>query len=357
VPGGSSGGSAAAVAACEGPISLGTDTAGSIRLPAAYCGVVGLKPTYGRVSRYGLIAFGSSLDCPGPLTRTVTDSALALGAMAGPDPRDATAANVPVPDYLAEMEKGMRGVKIGLSPDYFRITYFNAETGELVEQALEGVVKQTVLDTAQRLAGMGAEIIENIAMPHTRFGIPAYFVISRVEAASNLHRYDGVKYGFRTAQPVDDLRAMYRKSRAQGFGLQPKLRVLMGMYVSAAQYSEQYYIRALKVRSLIRHDFDEAFGSVDLLLTPSTPSAAFKIGGVYGDSVLMQYADQLVVTGNHAGVPGISIPAGFDHENMPLGVHFFAPDFREDMLFRAGRAFEQSTSALPWRQLQPPILQ
>jgi aspartyl-tRNA(Asn)/glutamyl-tRNA(Gln) amidotransferase subunit A len=357
VPGGSSGGSAAAVAACEGPISLGTDTAGSIRLPAAYCGVVGLKPTYGRVSRYGLIAFGSSLDCPGPLTRSVTDSALALGAMAGPDPRDATAANVPVPDYLAEMEKGMRGVKIGLSPDYFRITYFNADTGELVEQALDGVIRQSVLDTAQHLAGMGAEIIENIAMPHTRFGIPAYFVISRVEAASNLHRYDGVKYGFRTEQPVDDLRAMYRKSRAQGFGLQPKLRVLMGMYVSAAQYSEQYYNRALRVRSLIRRDFDEAFANVDLLLTPSTPSSAFKIGGVYGDSVLMQYADQLVVTGNHAGIPGISIPAGFDNENMPVGVHFFAPDFREDMLFRAGCAFEQATSALPWRKMKPPILQ
>jgi aspartyl-tRNA(Asn)/glutamyl-tRNA(Gln) amidotransferase subunit A len=353
VPGGSSGGSAAAVAACEGPLSLGTDTAGSIRLPAAYCGVVGLKPTYGRVSRYGLIAFGSSLDCPGPLTRSVADSALALGVMAGADPRDATAANVEVPDYLAEMERGVRGLKIGLSPDYFRITYFNAETGELVEQSLPVEIQQAVLEAAEQLAKLGAEIVEGVPMPHTKFGIPAYFVISRVEAASNLHRYDGVKYGYRTSDPVDDLRSLYRKSRAQGFGLQPKLRVLMGMYVSAAQYSEQYYNRALRVRSLIRRDFDEAFQKVDTLLTPTTPGPAFPIGGVYGDSVLMQYADQLVVTGNHAGVPGISIPAGFDKDNLPIGVHFFAPDFREDLLFRAGRAYERATESEPWRQRKP----
>ena len=353
VPGGSSGGSAAAVAAYEGPISLGTDTAGSIRLPAAYCGVVGLKPTYGRVSRYGLIAFGSSLDCPGPLTRTVSDSALALGAMAGADPADATAANVPVPNYLAEMEKGVKGLKVGLSPDYFRITYFHSETGELVEQSLPDEIKQSVLDAAERLAKLGAEIVEDVPMHHTRFGIPAYFVISRVEAASNLHRYDGVKYGYRTPDMTGDLRSMYRKSRAQGFGIQPKLRVLMGMYVSAAQYSEQYYNRALRIRSLIRRDFDEAFQKVDVILSPSTPSAAFKIGGIYGDSVLMQYADQLLVTGNHAGVPGISVPAGFDQEAMPIGIHFFAPDFREDLLFRSGYAYEQATASEQWRMRRP----
>lgn len=356
VAGGSSGGSAAAVAALEGPISLGTDTAGSIRLPAAYCGVVGLKPTYGRVSRYGLIAFGSSLDCPGPLTRTVADSALALGAMAGPDPHDSTAATVPVPDYLAEMEKGVRGLKIGLSPDYFRITYFDSKTGELVEQPVPEVIKQSVLEAAQKLAQAGAEIIENVPMPHTRYGIPAYFVISRVEAASNLHRYDGVKYGYRTPDSVEDLRTLYRKSRGQGFGLQPKLRILMGMYVSAAQYSEQYYARALKIRSLIRRDFDQAFHSVDVLLTPSTPTAAFPFGGVYGDSVLMQYADQLLVTANHAGVPGISIPAGFDESGLPIGIHFFAPDFREDLLFRAGYAYEQATGQEAWRNRNPAML-
>lgn len=350
VPGGSSGGSAAAVAALEGPISLGTDTAGSIRLPAAYCGVVGLKPTYGRVSRYGLIAFGSSLDCPGPLTRTVADAALALQVMAGPDAHDSTAANVPVPDYLAEMEKGVKGMKIGLSPDYFRITYFNAETGELVEQPVPAEIKQSVLDAAEKLARQGAEIVENVPMPHTKFGIPAYFVISRVEAASNLHRYDGVKYGYRTPEAVEDLRSMYRKSRAQGFGAQPKLRILMGMYVSAAQYSEQYYNRALRIRSLIRRDFDEAFNQVDALLTPSTPAPAFQIGGIFGDSVLMQYADQMLVTGNHAGIPGLSVPAGLDAAGMPIGVHFFAPDFREDTLFRAGYAYETVSGA---RELAP----
>lgn len=355
VPGGSSGGSAAAVAAFEGPISLGTDTAGSIRLPAAWCGVVGLKPTYGRVSRYGLIAFGSSLDCPGPLTRTVADSALALGVMAGPDPRDSTAATVPVPNYLAEMEKGVRGLKIGLSPDYFRITYFDSQTGELKEKPLPEVIQQAVLTAAQKLAEQGAEIIENVPMPHTRYGIPAYFVISRVEAASNLHRYDGVKYGYRTPDFVQDLRSLYRKSRAQGFGLQPKLRILMGMYVSAAQYSEQYYNRALRVRSLIRRDFDEAFSKIDALLTPSTPASAFPVGGIYGDSVLMQYADQLLVTGNHAGLPGISIPAGFDENGLPIGIHFFAPDFREDTLFRAGYAYEQATAREPWRTRKPAI--
>lgn len=354
VPGGSSGGSAAAVAAGESPLSLGTDTAGSIRLPAAYCGVVGLKPTYGRVSRYGLIAFGSSLDCPGPLTRTVADAALALQAMAGPDPRDATAANLPIPDYLAEMEKDVRGLKIGLSPDYFRITYFDAQSGELVERALPPEIQNAVTEAAQRLALRGAEIVENIAMPHTQYGIPAYFVISRVEAASNLHRYDGVKYGYR-AQSAGDLREMYRKTRGEAFGPQPKLRILMGMYVSAAQYSEQYYNRALKVRSLIRRDFDEAFGRVDALLTPSTPDAAFAIGGVYGDSVLMQYADQLLVPGNHAGVPGMSIPAGFNAAGLPLGIHFFAPDYREEILFRAGHAYEQATAAEAWRAKKPAL--
>lgn len=356
VPGGSSGGSAAAVAAFESPVSLGTDTAGSIRLPAAYCGVVGLKPTYGRVSRYGLIAFGSSLDCPGPLARDVADAALALGAMAGADVHDATAAVVPVPDYLQEMDKGVKGLRIGLSPDYFRITYFNAETGELMEQSLDEKIKQSVYLAAEKLAEMGAEIVENVPMPHTRFGIPAYFVISRVEAASNLHRYDGVKYGYRAPEGVTDLRSMYRKTRAEGFGLQPKLRILMGMYVSAAQYSEQYYNRALRIRSQIRNDFDEAFKNVDVLLTPSTPSSAFKIGGIYGDSVLMQYSDQFLVTGNHAGIPAISIPAGFDDEKMPIGINLFGADFREDLLFRVGRAYEQSTSSETWRTILPAVM-
>jgi aspartyl-tRNA(Asn)/glutamyl-tRNA(Gln) amidotransferase subunit A len=361
VPGGSSGGSAAAVAAGQGALSLGTDTAGSIRQPAAFCGVVGVKPTYGRVSRYGLIAFGSSLDCPGPLARNVTDAALMLNVISGADIHDSTAAAIPVPDYTATLEDSLRGLRIGLSPDYFRITYMDSATGEFAEQPITGEIERSVLDAAQRLANLGAEIVEGVPMPHTRYGIPVYFVISRVEAASNLHRYDGVKYGYRTPQPVSDLPEMYRKTRAQGFGPQPKLRILMGMYVSAAQYSEQYYNRALKVRTLIRRDFDQAFDlqhgrGVHALLTPTTPTTAFPIGDVYGDSVLMQYADQLTVPANHAGVPGISLPAGFDPAGLPLGIQFLGPDFSEARLLQLGRAYELSTQDEPWRRLRPPVL-
>ncbi len=288
VPGGSSGGSAAAVAAGEGAISLGTDTSGSIRQPAAFCGVVGVKPTYGRVSRYGLIAFGSSLDCPGPVTRNVRDAALALNAMAGADPRDATAAAVDVPDFTDGLEDGVRGLRIGLSPDYEVLTFFDHASGKMKSRPLSDEMVAAVNHAAEALAAQGAEIVEGVPMPHTRYGISSYFVISRVEASSNLHRYDGVKYGYRTQQKVDNLRELYRKTRAEGFGPQPKLRVLMGMYVSAAQYSEQYYRRALQVRSLIRGDFDAAFDKrgtyrLDALLTATTPTTAFPVGAVYGD--------------------------------------------------------------------------
>jgi aspartyl-tRNA(Asn)/glutamyl-tRNA(Gln) amidotransferase subunit A len=361
VPGGSSGGSAAAVAAGECALSLGTDTAGSIRQPAAFCGVVGMKPTYGRVSRYGLIAFGSSLDCPGPVARTITDAALMLQVIAGADPHDATAAAVPVPDYLAEIKRDIKGLRIGLSPDYFQISYFETDSGELRQEPLPQEMKDVVLRAAGRLAERGADIVEDVPMPHTRYGIPAYFVISRVEAASNLHRYDGVKYGYRTSDLVTDLPELYRKTRAQGFGLQPKLRILMGMYVSAAQYSEQYYVRALRVRTLIRQDFDQVFDPqgkyrLHALLTPTTPTSAFPIGDVYGDSVLMQYADQLTVPANHAGVPGISLPAGFDSADLPIGIQLLGPDFSEANLLRIGHAYELATAGDSWRSLRPKIL-
>ena len=361
VPGGSSGGSAAAIAAGEGALSLGTDTAGSVRQPAAFCGVVGVKPTYGRVSRYGLIAFGSSLDCPGPVAHNVTDAALMLQVIAGADPRDATAANVPVPDYLAALKRGVRGMRIGLSPDYFRITYFDAGSGELRQESISAEIEQAVLRAAGRLAEMGADIVEEVPMPHTRYGIPVYFVISRVEAASNLHRYDGVKYGYRTPDAVVDLAEMYRKTRAQGFGPQPKLRILMGMYVSAAQYSEQYYSRALRVRTLIRRDFEQAFDPqgryrLQALLTPTTPTTAFPMGAVYGDSVLMQYADQLTVPANHAGVPGLSLPAGFDQDGLPIGIQLLGADFSEETLLRIGRAYEMATESDAWRRRKPPVL-
>jgi aspartyl-tRNA(Asn)/glutamyl-tRNA(Gln) amidotransferase subunit A len=360
VPGGSSGGSAAAVAAGEGALSLGTDTAGSIRQPAAFCGVVGVKPTYGRVSRYGLIAFGSSLDCPGPLARDVTDAALMLGVIAGPDAHDSTAANVTVPNYTERLMDPVRGLRVGLSPDYFTITYIDPRTGELAQQPITAEIRQATLEAAEKLAAQGAEIVEDVPMPHTRYGIPVYFVISRVEAASNLHRYDGVKYGYRTPEATADLAEMYRKTRAQGFGPQPKLRILMGMYVSAAQYSEQYYNRALKVRTLIRQDFDQAFDPqgahrLDALLTPTTPTTAFAIGDVYGDSVLMQYADQLTVPANHAGVPGVSLPAGFDSAGLPIGIQLLGPDFSEARLLQLGRAYELATERESWRSRRPPI--
>ncbi|MGD2026207.1 MAG: amidase family protein [Anaerolineales bacterium] len=362
VPGGSSGGSTAAVAAGMGQISLGTDTGGSIRQPAAFCGVVGLKPTYGRVSRYGLIAFGSSLDCPGPVARSVRDAAMALNAIAGPDPRDSTAVTVPVPDYTAGLEDGIRGMRIGLSPDFFKIQYYDHEAGEMAEEPISDEIKQAVEQAADRLSEMGARIVENVTMPHTKYGIPTYFVISRVEVASNLHRFDGVKYGHRTPVAVDDLREMYRRTRAEGFGAQPKLRILMGMYVSAAQYSEQYYQHALKVRSLIRGDFDAIFDPqgdyrLDALLTPATPTPAFGFGDVYGDTVLMQYADQFTVTANHAGIPGLSLMGGLSSERLPLGLQLLGRDYDEATLLRIGRAFEIATEDAPWRKEKPQVLQ
>lgn len=361
VPGGSSGGSAAAVAAGEAALSLATDTAGSIRQPAAFSGVVGLKPTYGRVSRYGLIAFASSLDCPGIVSRDVTDAALSLRIAAGHDPRDATSSRSAVPDYIEGLEQGVEGFRIGLSPDYFRITYPDQATGELKEQSLAPEIEAATRAAAQKLAEAGAEIIDGVRLPNARFGIPAYFVISRVEAASNLHRYDGVKYGLREAGQATDLREMYSQTRGTGFGLQPKLRILMGMYVSAEQYEKGYYAKALQVRTMIRADFERVFDPagehrLDALLTPTTPTTAFELGRVYGNSVLMQYADLLTVPANHAGIPGLSIPAGFDSQGLPIGVQLLGPDFSEGRLLRIGRSFEQLTAGEPWRARVPPVL-
>jgi aspartyl-tRNA(Asn)/glutamyl-tRNA(Gln) amidotransferase subunit A len=295
------------------------------------------------------------------VARNVTDTAMMLNVIAGPDRHDATAANVPVPDYTATLQRSIRGMRIGLSPDYFRITYPDPETGELHEEPISAEIEQAVMRAAGRLAELGADIIEDVPMPHTRYGIPVYFVISRVEAASNLHRYDGVKYGYRTPDPVSDLNEMYRKTRAQGFGSQPKLRILMGMYVSAAQYSEQYYNRALRVRTLIRQDFVEVFDPqgrhrVDALLTPTTPTTAFPIGDIYGNSVLMQYADQLTVPGNHAGIPGVSLPAGLDSSGLPIGIQLLGPDFSEAKLLQIARAYEKVTTDDQWRKARPQVL-
>ena len=284
-----------------------------------------------------------------------------LKVIAGPDRRDSTAATVPVDDYLATLEQSVRGLRIGLSPDYFRIEFPNPQTGEYEQSPIPAEMEASVRQAAELLASLGAEIVEDVPMPNTRYGIPAYFVISRVEAASNLHRFDGVKYGYRTPDQHLDLKTMYRRTRGQGFGPQPKLRILMGMYVSAAQYSEQYYQRALRVRSLIRRDFDEAFDPngkyrLNALLTPTTPTTAFEMVAVYGDSVLMQYADQLTVPANHAGVPGISIPAGLDAAGLPIGIQFLGPDYSEATLLRLSYAYEQATASADWRKVRPQVL-
>ena len=320
-----------------------------------------MKPTYGRVSRYGLIAFASSIDCPGPMARNVSDTALMLGCIAGPDSFDATSAQVPVPDYTAGLEQGVRGLRIGLSPDYARLKFPDPASGELREQPIAAEAQAAAEQAAQALAAAGAEIIEGVPMPNTQYGVPAYFVISRVEAASNLHRYDGVKYGYRFEGEVADLLELYRKSRGRGFGPQPKLRILMGMYVSGAQYEKRYYERALRVRTLIRQDFEQAFDPagayrVDCLLTATTPSTAFELGAVYGDSVLMQYADLLTVPADHAGVPAISLPAGLDRSGLPLGLQLLGPDFSEARLLRVGRSFELATGEQSWRSVHPPVL-
>ncbi|MBM3136593.1 MAG: Asp-tRNA(Asn)/Glu-tRNA(Gln) amidotransferase subunit GatA [Chloroflexi bacterium] len=362
VPGGSSGGSAASVAAGEALLSLGTDTAGSIRQPAAFCGVVGMKPTYGRVSRYGLIAFGSSLDCPGPVARSAADAALMMSTIAGEDSKDATTARVPVPDYSQSLDRDLRGMRIGLSPAFLQITYPDPDSGDYSQQPVPEEMQRAVMEAAAIYRALGAEIIEDVPMPNTKYGIPAYFVISRVEAASNLHRFDGVKYGYRTKNPVRDLKELYQRSRGDGFGLQPKLRILMGMYVSAAQYSEQYYQRALRVRTLIRRDYEEAFDPngkfrLDALLTPTTPTTAFPVKDVFGDSVMMQYADQLTVTANHAGTPGISFPFGFDQAGLPIGVQLLGPDFSEDILLQLTHAYEQATVDAEWRKRRPALLE
>jgi aspartyl-tRNA(Asn)/glutamyl-tRNA(Gln) amidotransferase subunit A len=362
VTGGSSGGSAAAVAAKETPLSLGSDTSGSIRQPAAFCGVVGLKPSYGRVSRYGLIAFASSLDCPGPMAGNVTDAALMLQVLAGADPKDSTSSTIPVQDYLAALKEGLRGMRIGLSRDFEQIAYPDLETGETHFEPLQPEIIQAVYAAAEVLARAGAEIVENVPLPNLRHAIPAYFVISRVEASSNLHRFDGVKYGYRTAKPFEDLNTLYRHTRGEAFGLQPKLRILMGTYVSAAAHASAYLQRAQKVRALIRSDFDRIFDPqgpyrLDTLLTPTTATTAFKHKAVFGNSVLMQYADQMVAPVNHAGLPAISIPGGVDGQRMPIGLQFIGNDFREDLVLRAAYGFEQATQDASWRKLKPLVLE
>ncbi|HMF92549.1 MAG TPA: Asp-tRNA(Asn)/Glu-tRNA(Gln) amidotransferase subunit GatA [Candidatus Angelobacter sp.] len=330
VPGGSSGGSAAAVAAGTAVATLGSDTGGSIRQPASFCGVVGLMPTYGRVSRYGLIAFASSLDHIGPLARTVRDAAILLRVIAGHDPMDSTSAGVAVPDYEQELAKPVRGLRLGVPKEYF---------GE----GLEAEVRAAVEAAIHRLGAEGAEIVP-ISLPHTPYAIPTYYVVATAEASSNLARYDGVRYGYRVPQPRT-LAEMYRRTRDQGFGAEVKRRIMLGTYALSAGYYDAYYLKAQKVRTLIARDFMQAFEKVDAIVTPTAPTAAFKLGEKAGDPLAMYLADIYTVTADLAGVPGISVPCGKTQTGLPIGLQILGRHFEEGTVLRVAQAVENSTSA------------
>jgi aspartyl-tRNA(Asn)/glutamyl-tRNA(Gln) amidotransferase subunit A len=327
VPGGSSGGSAAAVAADLAVATLGSDTGGSIRQPASFCGVVGLKPTYGRVSRYGLIAFASSLDHIGPLTKTVRDAAIVLRTIAGRDPMDSTSAEVPVPDYVAELEKPIRGMKVGVAREY-------------MGEGLDPEVRSAVEDAVQSLAELGCEIVE-VSLPHTEYAIPAYYIVATAEASSNLARFDGVRYGYR-AEKVHTLSEMYRRTRDLGFGTEVKRRIMLGTYALSAGYYDAYYLKAQKVRTLLTRDFDDAFKQVDAIVAPTSPTAAFKLGDKTDDPLAMYLADIYTVTANLAGIPGISIPCGQTKEKLPIGMQIFGKHFDEATILRLAHAYEQA---------------
>jgi aspartyl-tRNA(Asn)/glutamyl-tRNA(Gln) amidotransferase subunit A len=327
VPGGSSGGSAAAVAADMAVAALGSDTGGSIRQPASFCGVVGLMPTYGRVSRYGLIAFASSLDHIGPITKTVKDAAIILGVIAGRDPMDATSADVPVPNYVAEMEKPVKGLRIGVAKEYFA-------------DGLDAEVKSAVEAAIQKLATAGCEIVP-VSLPHTKYAVPVYYIIATAEASSNLARFDGVRYGYRAAG-AKTLADMYRRTRDEGFGAEVKRRIMLGTYVLSAGYYDAYYLKAQKVRTLIAQDFTEAFKQVDAIVTPTSPTAAFKLGEKLDDPLAMYLADIYTVTADLAGIPGISVPCGETKEKLPIGLQVLGKHFDEGMVLRVAGAVERA---------------
>lgn len=326
VPGGSSGGSAAAVSACEVPVALGSDTGGSIRQPAGFCGVLGLKPTYGRVSRYGLIAYASSLDQIGPFGRTVEDCALVLNAIAGHDPLDSTSANVPVPDYLPACKRDIQGLRIGVPTEFF---------GQGVSEEVAEVVRAAIA----KFVELGASVAE-CSLPTTEYALAAYYIIAPAECSSNLARFDGVKYGHRTKELAGHI-GLTEKSRDEGFGAEVKQRIMIGTYALSAGYYDAYYKRAQQVRTLIRQDYEKAFEQFDVLVTPVTPTPAFK-AGEKADPFAMKLADVCTLPINMAGVPAISVPAGFV-EGLPVGIQIIAPHFQEERLFQAAGAFLRAT--------------
>src|SRR5215510_13779697 len=330
VPGGSSGGSAAAVAAGTAVATLGSDTGGSIRQPAAFCGVVGLMPTYGRVSRYGLIAFASSLDHIGPLTKSVKDAAILLQQIAGHDPLDSTSADVPVPNYEEEIEKPVKRLKLGVPKEYF---------GE----GLDPEVRSAVEAAIQQLGADGCEIVP-ISLPHTPYAIPTYYVIATAEASANLARYDGVRYGYRSRQPRT-LSEMYRRSRDEGFGAEVKRRIMLGTYALSSGYYDAYYLKAQKVRTLLARDFEEAFRQVDAIVTPTTPTPAFKLGEKTDDPLAMYLADIYTVVADLVGVPGISVPCGQSKSGLPIGLQILGKHFDEPTILRLAHAVEHGTAS------------
>jgi aspartyl-tRNA(Asn)/glutamyl-tRNA(Gln) amidotransferase subunit A len=340
VPGGSSGGSAAAVAGGECVVALGSDTGGSIRQPASLCGIVGMKPTYGLVSRYGLVAYASSLDQIGPFGRTVEDAAILLGAIAGHDPRDATSLKVPIPDYASALKpdlKPRRKLKIGVIQETFG-------------QGLDPTVEATVTKAVEQLQNLGAEI-QVVSCPQFRYGLPTYYIIAPSEASANLARYDGVKYGFRTENP-DNLLSMYTETRAKGFGAEVKRRIMIGTYTLSAGYYDAYYLKAQKVRTLIKQDFEQAFEKVDILVCPTSPTTAFKAGDKTADPLSMYLNDLMTIPVNLAGLPAISLPCGFDDQGLPIGLQLIGNVLREDLLLEVAYCYEQSTS---WHQRSPQL--
>lgn len=326
-PGGSSGGSAAAVAADECICSIGSDTGGSIRQPAALCGVVGMKPTYGRVSRYGLIAFASSLDQIGPFTKDVTDCALMMNAICGHDPKDSTSADLPVPDFTQSLVNDVTGLKIGIPVEYFI-------------EGLDSEVEDKVKTAINVLADLGADVHE-ISLPNTDYAVATYYIIAPAEASANLARYDGVRYGFR-AEKADELVDMYKKTRSSGFGPEVKRRIMLGTYALSSGYYDAYYLKAQKVRTLIKEDFDKAFEDVDVIITPTSPTPAFKIGEKIDDPLQMYLSDIFTISTNLAGIPGISIPCGFTRKKLPVGLQIMADAFNEETLIRVAYTYEQN---------------
>lgn len=342
VPGGSSGGSAAAVAADEAIWALGTDTGGSIRQPASFCGVVGLKPTYGRVSRYGLIAFASSLDQIGPITKDVEDSAILLNIIAGYDQNDSTSCNLPVPDYTKALGKDIRGIRIGVPKEYFNLSADSQYEG------IDREVKESTEEALSKLKELGAEVKE-VSLPHTEYAVSVYYIVATAEASSNLARFDGVQYGLRDKES-DNIIEMYAKTRQLGFGFEAKRRIILGTYVLSHGYYEAYYLRALKVRTLIKRDFENVFKEFDCIVTPTSPTTAFRLGERTQNPLAMYLSDIYTISVNLAGIPAISIPCGLSSERLPIGLQIMGRPFDEEMIFRVAHCYEQNTQ---WHKMKP----